>query len=477
MAETHWIIVETATGKILHADFVTEAGHPRFYGWAWDAATQTCHQTDRSPDPALDVIDRATWTWVPDLTKLDARLHARIDEAAGDMRRRFITDIPHQDSVYLRKENEARQFEADPSPAALSYPFLSAEAASSGLTLEAVAGQVKVAGLATLGADRAVESARTAAKRAVAAAATREAKIAAASVDWEAVLAAAVPATNWPGLGGIAPQENAPGASAYDVAVANGFQGTVDEWLASLVGPAGADAYQVAVQGGYVGTRSQWLASLVGAAGKSAYEVAVAGGYVGTQAQWLASLKGADGKTVLNGVGPPQAAAGSLGDFYIDTAAKTIYGPKTAAGWDGATSLIGPAAPQPLRGTKAVDEGRTNTTLAGDTAVIVPVSAGGIYRVELLLAFNIASAAADAKWQLVGPAGAVLRVGPNGFGLAALQTVLVTTIGEFLVQMTGLLQVGATAGNLQLQWAQNTATAAAATVLRAGSHLELTKLN
>jgi hypothetical protein len=33
------------------------------------------------------------------------------------------------------------------------------------------------------------------------------------------------------------------------------------------------------------------------------------------------------------------------GDFYIDTSAWTIYGPKTGAGWGVGTSLVGPAGP------------------------------------------------------------------------------------------------------------------------------------
>ncbi|MFF5495774.1 hypothetical protein [Streptomyces aquilus] len=69
------------------------------------------------------------------------------------------------------------------------------------------------------------------------------------------------------------------GDSAYEVAVENGFAGTVGQWLASLVGPqgvkgdtgatgpAGDDAYEVAVAAGFVGTREQWLASLVGPQG------------------------------------------------------------------------------------------------------------------------------------------------------------------------------------------------------------------
>ncbi|MEQ8356740.1 MAG: hypothetical protein RH942_14450 [Kiloniellaceae bacterium] len=51
---------------------------------------------------------------------------------------------------------------------------------------------------------------------------------------------------------------------------------------------------------------------------------------------------GADGRTVLNGSGAPAAGQGSDGDFYIDTAATALYGPKAAGAWGGATSLLGP---------------------------------------------------------------------------------------------------------------------------------------
>ena len=58
-----------------------------------------------------------------------------------------------------------------------------------------------------------------------------------------------------------------PGKSAYEVAVEQGYVGTVDEWLASLRGPQGDSAYQVAVEQGFVGTKDEWLASLVGPEG------------------------------------------------------------------------------------------------------------------------------------------------------------------------------------------------------------------
>jgi len=54
---------------------------------------------------------------------------------------------------------------------------------------------------------------------------------------------------------------------------------------------------------------------------------------------------GLDGKTVLNGSGAPSAATGANGDFYIDTVAKTIYGPKESGAWGSSTSLVGPQGP------------------------------------------------------------------------------------------------------------------------------------
>ena len=102
------------------------------------------------------------------------------------------------------------------------------------------------------------------------------------------------------------------GKSAYDLAVENGYRGTVEEWLASLVGEAGAtgkSAYELAVENGYEGSEEQWLNSLVGstgetgAEGKSAYDLAVENGYEGTLTEWLATLVGTPGTTGATGVG------------------------------------------------------------------------------------------------------------------------------------------------------------------------------
>ena len=91
------------------------------------------------------------------------------------------------------------------------------------------------------------------------------------------------------------------------------FAGCYLPTLEDLQGPAGADgksAYELAVENGYTGTLEEWLAALVGEAGspgqngadgKSAYELAVEKGYTGTLDQWLASLIGQTGETGASG--------------------------------------------------------------------------------------------------------------------------------------------------------------------------------
>ena len=71
------------------------------------------------------------------------------------------------------------------------------------------------------------------------------------------------------------------GKSAYELAVENGYQGTLEQWLASLVGEAGAPGKDGA--NGSNGEDGKDGAD--GKNGKSAYELAVANGYKGTETQ------------------------------------------------------------------------------------------------------------------------------------------------------------------------------------------------
>ena len=63
----------------------------------------------------------------------------------------------------------------------------------------------------------------------------------------------------------------------------------------------GKSAYEIAVANGFVGTEEEWINSLT--QGKSAYEIAVEHGFEGTEIEWLASLKGEKGDSGDDGMG------------------------------------------------------------------------------------------------------------------------------------------------------------------------------
>ena len=72
-----------------------------------------------------------------------------------------------------------------------------------------------------------------------------------------------------------------------------------------------------------------------------------------TGATGVAGVVGADGKTVRNGTSDPVSGTGVDGDFYINTAANTLFGPKANGAWPSGVSLIGPTGatgPQGIQG-------------------------------------------------------------------------------------------------------------------------------
>ena len=80
------------------------------------------------------------------------------------------------------------------------------------------------------------------------------------------------------------------GLSAYELAVQEGFIGSLADWLESLKGNDGKDgANGVNGQDGKDG--------IDGKDGLSAYEIAVQNGFIGTESEWLESLKGKDGNS------------------------------------------------------------------------------------------------------------------------------------------------------------------------------------
>lgn len=112
------------------------------------------------------------------------------------------------------------------------------------------------------------------------------------------------------------------GASAYEVAVQNGFEGTVEEWLASLKGEPGPKG-ETGSQGPH---GPQGSVGPQGPAGKSAYQLAVEkGGYTGTEEQFAELL--ASIETILEGGGGSSGESKTLTFDIVDFAANNWTGP------------------------------------------------------------------------------------------------------------------------------------------------------
>jgi hypothetical protein len=83
----------------------------------------------------------------------------------------------------------------------------------------------------------------------------------------------------------------------------------------------------------------------------------------------LIGPQGIPGNTVLYGAGAPAAGTGVDGNFYIDTTAHFLYGPKAAGAWPAGTSMIGPQGPQGIQGIQgppgAVPEAPTDGKIYG----------------------------------------------------------------------------------------------------------------
>lgn len=178
--------------------------------------------------------------------------------------------------------------------------------------------------------------------------------------------------------------------------------------------------------------------SSVGATGATGAGATGATGAVG--ASGSVGATGSAGFTVRNGTGAPSAGLGNDDDFYIDTAAQAIYGPKSGS-WGSPTSLVGAVGPTGAVGATGVGAtgatgatgptgiGATGSTGIGGYSILngvgVPSSGLGIngdFYIDTT-ASTIYGAKAAGAWgsatSLVGAtgatgAGATGAVGPTG---------------------------------------------------------------
>lgn len=121
-----------------------------------------------------------------DLALLRAAVCSDINVAAERMRDRFLTPGSGQAMTYTRKEGEARDWTINHDT---PTPFLSAEAAARGMTIEALAAEVIAQADAWVTIGAAIEAKRMGAKSAVNGATTIGGIVAASNVDWSTPVA------------------------------------------------------------------------------------------------------------------------------------------------------------------------------------------------------------------------------------------------------------------------------------------------
>jgi hypothetical protein len=141
-----------------------------------------------------------------------------------------------------------------------------------------------------------------------------------------------------------------------------------------------------------------------------------------TGATGAAGAAGADGRTLLSGTSAPSSGTGANGDFFINTTASIIYGPKAGGAWPtgvsmvgptgatGATGPTGPSGPTGPTGTQGA-AGATGATGpqgakgdTGDTGAQGPAGATGATGL----------AGATGPQGSTGPTGATGATGPAG---------------------------------------------------------------
>lgn len=174
------------------------------------------------------------------------------------------------------------------------------------------------------------------------------------------------------------------GASAYEIALQNGFEGSVTEWLESLKGADGStgatgkdgndgkdgidglSAYQVWLSVGNTGTEADFLASLKGAKGDKGEQ-----GIQGIQGE--KGDKGADGTMTFEELTPEQKASlkGDKGDKG-EQGVQGIQGVKGDKGDTGASGKDGSAGV----GIKTVTQTTTSTADGGNNVITVTKTDG-----------------------------------------------------------------------------------------------------
>jgi hypothetical protein len=141
---------------------------------------------------------------------------------------------------------------------------------------------------------------------------------------------------------------------------AQGIQGP--QGIQGLTGATGAAGAQ-GIQGVAGATGATGATGPIGAAGGQGIQ-GLPGAQGATGPQGPTGATGANGKTVANGTTDPATSTGVDGDFYINTATNTLFGPKASGAWPTGVSLVGPTGPtgaQGIQGPQGI-QGLTGAT-------------------------------------------------------------------------------------------------------------------
>jgi len=157
-----------------------------------------------------------------------------------------------------------------------------------------------------------------------------------------------------------------------------------------------------------------------------------------TGPQGIQGVTGASGNTIWNGTSTPSSGLGANGDFYLNTAASTIAGPKASGAWPAGVSLIGAAGATGATGSQGIQgttgatgsqgiqgiQGTTGTAGAAGNTVLygsgAPSSGTGVNGNFYLddIGWAIYGPKASGAWpsgvSLVGPTGATGSTGATG---------------------------------------------------------------
>lgn len=166
----------------------------------------------------------------------------------------------------------------------------------------------------------------------------------------------------------------------------------VNQSVLGPAGPAGADGASVKGDKGDLGNTGE-----AGATGSS-------------------GASGVDGKTLRSGSGVPSGGLGADGDFYINTAANTIYGPKTSGAWGSSTSMVGPTGSTGSSGSSGASgaDGRTIYSGSGSPSGGTGVN-GDLYSDTTAKAIYVKAAGSwGSAISLVGATGSAGSVGSTG---------------------------------------------------------------